>query len=63
MVRIVTSYGHKPIPWRCFDWTAWNDVWGADASPCGRGATEAEAIADLERQLSEMQEGEKRCGI
>lgn len=44
--RIVTS---------C-DWTgcsAWDDRYGADSSPIGRGDTEAEAREDLQWQLDE----------
>ena len=52
--RIHTSYEHPPIPVSPF-WTAHDDRLGADASPYGYGATEAEAIEDLKRQLEEME--------
>ncbi len=53
--RIVTSHVYPPIPWRGADWCAYVDDWGADSSPYGWGATEAEAIADLEWKLEEEQ--------
>ena len=34
-------------------WEAWDDRLGADTSPIGRGATEAEAIEDFNRQIEE----------
>ena len=34
-------------------WCAWDDDLGADASPYGWGATEAEAIAELEQLLED----------
>jgi hypothetical protein len=50
-VKIVTDYLHPPIPDRSCDWSAIDDDTydGAEDSRCpiGRGATEAEAIADL----------------
>ena len=45
--KIVTAYDCPPIPYRGADWLAWDDNLGADASPIGRGKTEAEAIADF----------------
>jgi hypothetical protein len=50
--RIITSkidFG----PWDV--WQAWDDDMGADCSPIGNGRTEAEAIADLEWMLDEME--------
>lgn len=44
---IVTSHNRPPIPSRNFDWSAHVDELGADCSPCGHGATEAEAVAEL----------------
>lgn len=52
-MKIVTSYDYPPIPDRSCDWSAIDeDTYdGAPdthpACPIGRGATEAEAIADL----------------
>jgi hypothetical protein len=34
-------------------WQAWDDDLGADCSPCGSGATEAEAVADLMDMLED----------
>lgn len=51
--RIVTS--SFPTPWG-IHWQAWDDRLGADTSPIGNGATEAEATADLEWMLAEMEE-------
>ncbi len=51
--RVVTSYDPPPIPYRTMDWSAWDDKLGADSSPIGRGATEAEAIADFYDQWLE----------
>lgn len=59
-MKIVTHYDPKPIPLRCFDWSAIDDdTYDADLvdgswialGPCGFGETEAEAIADLKEQL------------
>lgn len=57
MVAIKTSYWAKPIPTRIFDWSAWDDE-TYDGAPdsstrnqIGHGATEAEAISDLQEQL------------
>jgi len=46
MSKIITSYDHPPIPVRSFDWSACYEGFEEDG-PCGHGATEAEAIADL----------------
>lgn len=51
--RIITSLERPPVPVDPF-WTAHSDNLGADDSPYGKGATEAEAIADLECQLEDM---------
>lgn len=48
--RIVTSC--ITSPWGEV-WEAWDDRLGADTSPVGHGATEAEAVSDLERLLEE----------
>jgi hypothetical protein len=37
-------------------WQAWDDRFGADGSPIGSGPSEADAIADLEWQLDEMEQ-------
>jgi len=34
-------------------WCAWDDRLGEDTSPYGWGATEAEAIAELEQQMED----------
>lgn len=52
-VMIYTSNTFPPIPARQFDWAAWDDNLGADSSPIGRGATEAQAIADFMEQMEE----------
>jgi hypothetical protein len=55
-MKIVTDYWPKPIPMRQFDWSAVTDHYdGAEDSHCpiGYGATEAEAIADLNEQIEE----------
>ena len=50
-MKIVTDYYAKPIPTRKFDWNAVDyDTYDGEG-PVGYGATEAEAIADLEEQL------------
>lgn len=46
MSKIVTSFDNPPIPVRSCDWSACYDGFEEDG-PTGRGATEAEAIADL----------------
>ena len=50
--RIITEFVQPPIP-DADHWVAYDDRLGADASPYGYGATEAEAIVDLERQLED----------
>lgn len=56
-MKIRTEHVFPPIPDRRFDWSAVDDDTydGAEDSHCpiGRGATEAEAIADLKEQLGE----------
>jgi hypothetical protein len=51
--HIVTSYEHPPGPCAPF-WTAHDDRLGADGSPYGQGRTEAEAIADLQWKLEDL---------
>ena len=54
-VKIITHYDCKPIPNRIFDWCATDDNYdGTEGSNCpiGYGATEKEAIAELEEQLA-----------
>jgi hypothetical protein len=58
---IRTTFEHPPIPDRRFDWAAvFDDEYdGApDAGPqlVGRGATEAEAVADLLEQAADLAE-------
>ena len=56
-MKIVSHYWAKPIPLRQFDWSAVDDDTydGSEDSHCpiGYGATEAEAIADLLREIEE----------
>jgi hypothetical protein len=54
--RIVTDFVCPPIPWRNFDWQAWDDNLGADASPIGHGATRQEAIDDFLYNWNEAQD-------
>lgn len=60
-MRIRTDYVFPPIPDRSCDWSAIDeDTYdGAPDThppcPIGRGATEAEAIADLLEQIQEQQ--------
>lgn len=48
--KIITHYDPKPIPLREFDWNAVYDGYEPD-DPQGFGATEDEAIMDLEDQV------------
>jgi hypothetical protein len=51
-VKIKTHYDPKPIPARQFDWSAVDDdTYDGEGCPCGWGATEAEAIKDLQDQM------------
>lgn len=50
-MKIVTDYWVKPIPVRNFDWCAVDADTYDGEGPVGYGATEAEAIADIEEQL------------
>lgn len=60
-MKIITSYDPKPIPTRACDWSAVTDdyeAWTEDGEwhsthPVGYGATQEEAIADLEAQLED----------
>lgn len=47
--KIVTTHVYPPIPDRSNDWSAHYE--GLEEGPCGRGPTEAEAIADLKEQI------------
>ena len=49
--EISTAYWRKPIPDRCCDWIAVLANY-EPGQPIGEGETEAEAIADLQEQLS-----------
>lgn len=51
---IRTTFEWPPIPGGGF-WRAWDDRLGADSSPYGQGATEAEAIEDLIAQLEDAE--------
>jgi hypothetical protein len=44
--KIITDFVFPPIPYRGNDWSAKRDGYEPH-DPIGRGATEAEAIADL----------------
>lgn len=46
MSKIITNFVDPPIPIRQFDWSAVRACYD-EGDPVGRGATEAEAIADL----------------
>jgi hypothetical protein len=54
-MKIKTSFDCKPIPVRSFDWSAIDaDTYDGDPrSPIGYGATEQEAIGDLQSQMEE----------
>lgn len=50
MPLVRTNYWAKPIPQRCFDWSAWYDGDEPDdngAQRVGYGATLTEAVTDL----------------
>jgi hypothetical protein len=50
-MKIETHFVHPPIPVRSCDWSAIDsETYNGPGSPIGRGATEAEAIADLQGQ-------------
>lgn len=54
--KIVTEYWMKPIPQRCFDWSASRDGdCGCEECrpPVGYGTTEAEAVTDLLERLED----------
>lgn len=51
--KIHTHFDNPPIPVRHFDWSAWTDDSDEERGPYGHGATEAEAIADLEAQIED----------
>ena len=47
--KIITIFVYPPIPWRSFDWCAYYDGdEGEEQAPRGWGATEAEAVKDLQ---------------
>lgn len=50
--KIITEFVYPPIPIRSFDWSAVFDGYEPD-EPIGWGATEAEAIADLQSLVEE----------
>jgi hypothetical protein len=60
-MKIETHYWRKPIPTRNMDWQAVTDNYDCDCDqdgyfsrdPVGYGATEAQAIADLQEQLED----------
>lgn len=54
-MRLKTVYVYPPIPYRGFDWCAYDDktYCGSESDVIGRGSTEQEAIDDLLEQLAE----------
>ena len=58
-MKIVTDHVYPPIPDRRFDWSAVDgDTYGGEECDLiGYGATEAEAVADLKKQLEEREHG------
>lgn len=59
VLRIATSCVCPPIPDRRFDWNAVDDsTYDGEGCPVGRGATEAEAIADLVQRVCEDEDTE-----
>lgn len=52
-MTIKTAYWRKPIPTDRYDWEAIDDqTYDGPGSPIGYGATEADAIADLQQQVN-----------
>lgn len=51
MMKIRTNFDPKPIPLRQFDWAAWDDDTLDCDSHMGWGATEEQAIADLQEKM------------
>jgi hypothetical protein len=52
--NIRTTHEFPPIPIRSMDWSAVDDdSYDGEGSPIGRGATEAEAVADLIEQIED----------
>lgn len=64
IVSVYTLFDYPPIPIRDMDWLAVTDDYDADCDldgffsthPIGRGATEADALADLKSQLEDAAE-------
>lgn len=54
-MKIRTDFDYLPIPIRDMDWQAVRDG-DEEFGPSGHGATEAEAIADLQAQLAEAED-------
>lgn len=58
--KIITHFEYPPIPVRCFDWSAVTENYDgapdAGWQPIGRGATEAEAVADLLEQIADRED-------
>ena len=53
-MKIVTTFVYPPIPWRQFDWQAYDDnTFDGPGSIVGTGETEEAAIADLLEQITE----------
>jgi len=53
-MKIITQNIFPPIPVRCYDWLAYID--GDEEGLKGFGATEAEAVADLNGQIDEQRQ-------
>ena len=52
-MEIRTSHIYPPIPIRSYDWMAWVDGREEDTTLQGYGATEAQAIAELQERIEE----------
>ena len=52
MKKIITNHVYPPIPIRTSDWSAHEDG-TEETGPYGWGATEAEAVAELEELINE----------
>lgn len=53
-MKIVTHFDPKPVPIRCWDWSAVDDdTYDGEGCSIGYGATEQAAIDDLKAQIEE----------
>jgi hypothetical protein len=55
-MRVKTHYQLTPLPYRGFDWSAYDDETYEGNGPVGYGATEEQAIADLMDQLEDAEQ-------